>query len=145
MVTHSFRLSLNHSVILTIVDRFFVPLSKLPSALETTTLLVNHVFRQHRIPLDIVSDRGPQLVSDIWKAFCIALGAKVNLSSGYSGTALDYEKNPSSQRSEKNPVSTLHHRSTGLVINNEYSSQVHVQKTGPMLPRSFCQPLCHKL
>ena len=55
----------SNTTILTIVDRFsksvhFIPLSKLPSALETAALLVQHVFRLHGIPLDIVSDRGPR-------------------------------------------------------------------------------------
>lgn len=50
-----------NDTILTIVDRFskavhFVPLPKLPSALETANLLVSHVFRLHGIPMDIVSD-----------------------------------------------------------------------------------------
>uniref|UniRef100_A0A8C5FL38 Gypsy retrotransposon integrase-like protein 1 n=1 Tax=Gadus morhua TaxID=8049 RepID=A0A8C5FL38_GADMO len=77
-----------NTVILTIVDRFskavhFVPLSKLPSALETGNLLVLHVFRLHGIPQDIVSDRGPQFSSRVWKAFCQALGASASLSSGY--------------------------------------------------------------
>ena len=31
----------------------------------------------------IVSDRGPQLVSHVWKIFCHALGASVSLLSGY--------------------------------------------------------------
>lgn len=77
-----------NTVILTIVDRFsktvhFVPLPKLPSALETANLLVLHVFRLHGIPQDIVSDRGPQFSSQVWKAFCQALGASASLSSGY--------------------------------------------------------------
>ncbi|CAI5691324.1 unnamed protein product [Oreochromis niloticus] len=80
--------SSGHSVILTIVDRFskaahFVPLPKLPSALETAHLLVVHVFRLHGIPRDIVSDRGPQFVSRVWRGFCAALGVGVSLSSGY--------------------------------------------------------------
>ncbi|KAL3973506.1 potassium voltage-gated channel Eag-related subfamily H member 3 [Sarotherodon galilaeus] len=80
--------SASHSVVLTIVDRFskaahFVPLPKLPSALETARLLVDHVFRLHGIPQDIVSDRGPQFVSRVWKAFCSALGVGASLSSGY--------------------------------------------------------------
>jgi len=80
--------SAGNSVILTIIDRFskavhFVPLSKLPSALETAELLVHHVFRLHGIPMDIVSDRGPQFSSQVWRAFCGALGARVSLSSGY--------------------------------------------------------------
>lgn len=76
------------TTILTIVDRFskaahFVGLPKLPSAHETAVLLTNHVFRLHGIPLDIVSDRGPQFISQVWKAFCHALGATVSLSSGF--------------------------------------------------------------
>ncbi|KAJ8343696.1 hypothetical protein SKAU_G00310250 [Synaphobranchus kaupii] len=81
-------LSEGNSVILTVVDRFskavhFIPLPKLPSALETAELLVLHVVRLHGIPSDIVSDRGPQFSSQVWKAFCVALGASASLSSGF--------------------------------------------------------------
>ena len=77
-----------NTTILTIVDHLskavhFIPLSKLPSALETAALLVQHVFRLHGIPLDIVSDCGPQFLSQVWCAFCWALGASASLSSGY--------------------------------------------------------------
>lgn len=56
--------SSGHIVVLTIVDCFsksvhLVALPKLPSAAETGALLVLHVFKLHRIPYDIVSDRGP--------------------------------------------------------------------------------------
>lgn len=75
-----------HTVILTIVDHFskaahFVPLPKLLSAAETS-LLVQHVFRLHWLPRDIISDRG-QFTSQVWRAFCMALDASVSLSSGY--------------------------------------------------------------
>ena len=75
-------------MILTIVDRFsksvhFMALSKLPTALMTAELLVDHVVHLHGIPSDIVSDRGPQFVSRVWKAFCKAMGATASLSSGY--------------------------------------------------------------
>lgn len=46
-------------------------------------LLVDHVFRFHGLSSDIVFDRGPQFISQVWKAFCTALGATVSLSSGY--------------------------------------------------------------
>ena len=74
--------------ILTVVDRFskavhFVPLPKLPSAAETADLLTLHVVRPHGIPSDIVSDRGPQFISKVWKAFCKGIGATASLSSGY--------------------------------------------------------------
>lgn len=86
--SHPLPRSSGHSVVLTIVDRFskaahFVPLPKLPSALETAHLLGVHVFRLHGIPQDIVSDRGPQFVSRVWKGFCAALGVGASLSSGY--------------------------------------------------------------
>ena len=77
-----------NTVILTIIDRFskavhYVPLPKLPSALETADLLSKHVFKLHGIPVDIVSDRGPQFASRVWSAFCKAVGAAASLSSGY--------------------------------------------------------------
>lgn len=77
-----------NTTILTIIDRFskavhFVPLPKLPTALEATNLLVKHVFRLHGIPKDLVSDCRPQFTSHIWKVFCQALGATVSLTLGY--------------------------------------------------------------
>uniref|UniRef100_A0A674P365 Gypsy retrotransposon integrase-like protein 1 n=1 Tax=Takifugu rubripes TaxID=31033 RepID=A0A674P365_TAKRU len=80
--------SQGHEIVLTVVDRFsksahFIPLPKLPSAAETGELLVQHVFRLHGLPTDIVSDRGPQFCSQVWKSFCSALGASVSLTSGY--------------------------------------------------------------
>ncbi|XP_023809084.1 uncharacterized protein LOC110017718 [Oryzias latipes] len=80
--------SQGHTVILTVIDRFskavhFIPLAQLPSASETADILVHHVFRYHGIPSDIVSDRGPQFTSQVWRSFCSALGATVSLSSGY--------------------------------------------------------------
>lgn len=57
-----------NTAILTVVDRFskaahFIPLPKLPSAKGMVQLMVQHVFRIHGLPVDIVSDRGPVLVS----------------------------------------------------------------------------------
>ena len=80
--------SQGNTVILTVVDRFskgvhLVALPKLPSASETADLMMRHVFRLHGLPKDIVSDRGPQFVSRVWRAFCKGLGASVSLSSGY--------------------------------------------------------------
>ncbi len=61
----------------------FSPLPKLPSAKETAATVVNHVFRIHGLPVDVVSDRGPQFVSKFWREFCRLLGATVSLSSGF--------------------------------------------------------------
>lgn len=77
-----------NTVVCTIIDQFskaahFIPLTKLPIALETAQILKKKVFHVHVIPLDIVSDRGPQVTSQVWKAFCQALDTTVNLTSDY--------------------------------------------------------------
>ncbi|KAI5609879.1 hypothetical protein C0J50_9363 [Silurus asotus] len=74
--------------ILVVVDRFskacrFVPLRGLPMALETAEALFHHVFRNFGLLEEIVSDRGSQFTSHIWRAFFQLLGVTVNLSSGY--------------------------------------------------------------
>ncbi len=61
----------------------FIPLPKLPSARETAQLMVDHVFRLHGLPVDVVSDRGPQFASRFWKEFCRQIGASASLSSGF--------------------------------------------------------------
>ncbi|KAL0147126.1 hypothetical protein M9458_057650 [Cirrhinus mrigala] len=77
-----------YTTILSVVDRFskacrFIPLPKLPSALETAEVLCNWVFRLYGLPEDIVSDRGPQFTSRLWAAFFHLLGVNVSLTSGY--------------------------------------------------------------
>ncbi|KAL0194857.1 hypothetical protein M9458_008429, partial [Cirrhinus mrigala] len=77
-----------NTCILVIVERFskfcrLIPLKRLPTALETAECLFNHVFRYYGLPEDIVSDRGPQFISRVWKAFFKLLGVTVSLSSGY--------------------------------------------------------------
>ncbi|KAK3520635.1 hypothetical protein QTP70_029419 [Hemibagrus guttatus] len=74
--------------IFVVVDRFskscrLIPLKGLPTAMETAELMFNHIFRYFGIPEDIVSDRGPQFISRVWKAFFSRLGVAVSLSSGY--------------------------------------------------------------
>ncbi|KAK3534422.1 hypothetical protein QTP86_015224 [Hemibagrus guttatus] len=80
--------SRTHTCIFVIVDRFskacrLLPLKGPPTAMEAAELLFNKVFRYFGIPEDIVSDRGPQFVSRVWRAFFTRLGVAVNLSSGY--------------------------------------------------------------
>ncbi|WP_353763811.1 DDE-type integrase/transposase/recombinase, partial [Shigella sonnei] len=81
-------MSAGKTVILTVVDRFskaahFIPLAKLPSAKETAQIIIENVFRIHGLPLDAVSDRGPQFTSQFWREFCRLIGASVSLSSGF--------------------------------------------------------------
>ncbi|KAL0163603.1 hypothetical protein M9458_039356, partial [Cirrhinus mrigala] len=77
-----------HTCVLVIVDRFskackLVPLRGLPTAMETAEHLFHQVFRHYGLPEEIVSDRGPQFTSHVWKAFFKLLGISVNLTSGY--------------------------------------------------------------
>ncbi|KAI2645458.1 Transposon Tf2-9 polyprotein [Labeo rohita] len=77
-----------YTTILSVVDRFskacrFIPLPKLPSAMETAEALCNWVFRLYGLPEDIVSDRGPQFTSRLWTTFFRQLGVNVILTSGY--------------------------------------------------------------
>ncbi|KAI2664122.1 Transposon Tf2-11 polyprotein [Labeo rohita] len=74
--------------ILVTVNRFskackLIPLPGLPTAMEIAEHLFHHVFRNYGLPEEIVSDRGPQFISHVWKAFFKLLGVSVNLSSGY--------------------------------------------------------------
>lgn len=59
------------SVILSIFNRFFksahfIALDKLPSASETTRLLVGHIFSLHSILTKILPDRSSQFTSQVW-------------------------------------------------------------------------------
>ena len=83
-----------NTTILTVVDWFsksvhLIPLPKLPSSLETARLLVHHVFCLHGIPQDIVSDRGPQFTSQVWKSFCQALGPQSACRQGTTPRPMD--------------------------------------------------------
>ncbi|XDV53693.1 hypothetical protein PO909_022129 [Leuciscus waleckii] len=81
-------LSQGFTTILSVVDRFskacrFIPLASLPTALQTAEALLHHVFRLYGLPEDIVSDRGSQFTSRVWKALCSQLNINVSLTSGY--------------------------------------------------------------
>ncbi|KAK3528837.1 hypothetical protein QTP70_011760 [Hemibagrus guttatus] len=62
---------------------FIVDLPDSEGSLETAEHLFNHVFRYYGLPEDIVSDRGPQFTSRVWRAFFQRLGVTISLSSGY--------------------------------------------------------------
>lgn len=80
--------SRNYTTILTVIDQFskacrLIPLPKLPTAFETAEVLLEQVFRFYGLPDDIVSDRGPQFTSRVWKSFCQQLNINISLTSGY--------------------------------------------------------------
>uniref|UniRef100_A0A673XUG9 Gypsy retrotransposon integrase-like protein 1 n=1 Tax=Salmo trutta TaxID=8032 RepID=A0A673XUG9_SALTR len=80
--------SQGNTAILVVVDRFskscrLLPLPGLPTVLQTAEALFTHVFRHYGVPEDIVSDRGSQFTSRVWRAFMERLGVSVSLSSGF--------------------------------------------------------------
>jgi hypothetical protein len=77
-----------NTTMLMVVDRFsksahFIPLPKLPSTKEKAQLMMQHVFRIYGLPVNIVSDRGPQFLSRFWKAFCTLIGLSTSLFPGF--------------------------------------------------------------
>ena len=46
-------------------------------------LFVEHVYRHRGPPTTIVSDRGPQFISDFWNEFCKTLGIQLKLSTAH--------------------------------------------------------------
>ena len=60
-----------------------IPLPHPPNAMELAGCMFQLVFRLSGIPEDIVSERGLQFVSQVWRAYCDRLGVALSLSSGY--------------------------------------------------------------
>ncbi len=63
-----------NTCVFVIIDRFskscrLLPLKGLPTAMETAILMFNNIVHYYGIPEDIVSDRGLQFISKVWKAF----------------------------------------------------------------------------
>jgi len=74
--------------ILVIVDRLtkmfhLIPFHGLPSAIDTASAFIDHIFRLHGLPEEIISDRGSQFTSKFWKAVCQSLNIDLKLSSPY--------------------------------------------------------------
>lgn len=77
-----------NTMVLVVVDRFskacrLIPFASPPSAFQVADVLFQHVFRCYGLPKDILSDRGPQFTSRVWRAFMERLGLTVSLTSGY--------------------------------------------------------------
>ena len=74
-----------HDAAFVVVDRLSkrpisVPCHKTTSATEMAELFITHVYRHYGAPDSIVSDRGPQFISNFWSEFCRILGVKLKLS-----------------------------------------------------------------
>ncbi|KAK3548692.1 hypothetical protein QTP70_016441 [Hemibagrus guttatus] len=76
------------TTVMVVVDRFskackLIPLKGSPTAMQTAEAMFQHVIRNFGLPEDIVSDRGSQFTSRVWRSLCEQLGINVSLSSGY--------------------------------------------------------------
>lgn len=60
-----------------------ITLKGLLTAIEKAKELFHNVFRVYGIPKDIVSDRGVQFTSRVWRAFCDSLNINISLTSSY--------------------------------------------------------------
>lgn len=79
-----------NTIILVVLHRFSLSLHliqacqpDLPSAFNLKEVMFNHVFYYFGLPEYVVSDRGPQFISQVWNCFLLKLGATISLISGY--------------------------------------------------------------
>ena len=80
-----------HNAILMVVDRLSKERHYIPctakdegtTAEATAKLLIGNVWRYHGLPASMISDRGPQFVSDTWKGMCKILGITAKLSTAF--------------------------------------------------------------
>ena len=74
-----------HNMVVIFVDRLSkrpitIPVRDTITARELAPLFLGNVVRHVGIPDSIVSDRGPQFVSNFWDEFCARIGTKLKLS-----------------------------------------------------------------
>ena len=80
--------SQGYDMIMVVVDRFskyayFLPTNATVTSKGIARLFISHVFRDHRFPIKVISDRGTQFVSRFMKELYEALGIKGNPSTAY--------------------------------------------------------------
>ena len=74
-----------NNAIIIVVDRLtkmahFIPTQNTVTAKETAELFLQHIFRYHGLPDNIVSDRDPRFTSHFWKSLHKILGIKLLMS-----------------------------------------------------------------
>ena len=77
-----------YNTILVVVDRLskmahYILTTKDIDAKEMVRLLLHHVWKYHGTPKEIVSDRGPQFDSQVWKQLCQDLQIEQKMSTAY--------------------------------------------------------------
>ena len=81
-------LSQGYDAILNVNDRLtgmrhLIPCTKETGSEDLAWLYLKEVFRLHGLPLSIISDRGPQFISEFWKALMKRLKIDVKLSTAF--------------------------------------------------------------
>jgi hypothetical protein len=76
------------SCILVVVDKFtqyahFLPLSQPYTTVSVASVFLNGVYKLHRLPAVIISDRDPMFTSHFWKALFKLSGTELKMSSSY--------------------------------------------------------------
>lgn len=74
-----------NDAILVFVDRLgkrpiSIPCKKTATARDLARMFIKYIYRYYGAPETIVSDRGPQFVSNFWDQFCQNIGVKIKLS-----------------------------------------------------------------
>lgn len=77
-----------YDAVMVVVDRrtkmaHYIPTTKMVSFADTAELFLNHVWKLHGDPAEIISDRGTQFISVFWTDLCKRLGIKRKLSTAY--------------------------------------------------------------
>jgi hypothetical protein len=77
-----------YDTVYVVIDRlgkraYSIPCHKTTTAKDMAQLFISNVYRTHGPPDTIVSDRGPQFISEFWAEFCRILGIKLKLSTAY--------------------------------------------------------------
>jgi len=70
-----------YTVLMVVVDRFskmfhLIPFKQIPDTKQTADAFLNNIYRLHGLPHDIITDRGPQFTSTLWKEILEELNVK---------------------------------------------------------------------
>lgn len=77
-----------YDTVFVVIDRlskqaFSIPCLKTITAKDMARLYIQNIYRIRGAPESIVSDRGPQFISDFWGEFCQILGIRLKLSTAF--------------------------------------------------------------
>jgi transposase InsO family protein len=77
-----------YDTVLVVVDRgtkrvIYIPTKSTVTARDVARLFLQYVFREHGMPLSIVSDRDPRFMSNFWQELCRLLGTKLKPSTAF--------------------------------------------------------------